>query len=75
MILKVSPNPSLDNILVKNVSVLDDHFTVDVYDYLGQKVFTAKAQKDKNLNIENLIPGFYMLKVIESNQTIKFIKQ
>ena len=68
------PNPAVENIMVKNIVAGN---TVEVYNNLGQVVFTAIANaKNVNVNVSNFDNGIYTVKVIgETTSTSKFVKQ
>lgn len=73
--IKIFPNPTsgILNIQVDNLAQIN----VEVFDILGKKV--AQFSKQSQIDISNLIPGLYFIKVLNTQTTIstthKIIKQ
>ncbi|MFZ4796985.1 MAG: T9SS type A sorting domain-containing protein [Bacteroidia bacterium] len=73
--ISVFPVPSTKNITIKtNIDFVGLNY--NVYDMLGNKVLIGKiTDESTNLNIENFIPGIYLLQFGDTRQTIRIIKQ
>lgn len=74
--LNVSPNPSIDEILVSSpVNSVESESPFYITDLSGSKVITGKLiGSSTNINISQLKPGFYML-YSEKMMTTRIIKQ
>lgn len=57
--LSLYPNPAQDFITLQATQVIGE---INVYNVLGQKVLTANADLEKQLEIAQLRPGFYFIK-------------
>lgn len=71
---KVFPNPAKDFLHV------DDRFysgKIEIYSILGEKVFEHDIIDNKPLNISDLAPGVYILRLSNENnsESMKFIKE
>ena len=78
--LTISPNPADDRVLLKIASSkLQDNSLVCIYTLQGQLLSENRMDlsREKELNIQNLPPGIYVLKVIleHSVRTGKIIKK
>lgn len=60
---QVYPNPASQNV---NIVLDSELFSVEIYNYLGQKVLTDR--NCKILNINNLTPGSYIVKITAENK-------
>jgi hypothetical protein len=56
--IKVFPNPTKDNISITGKGILNS--TIELYNILGEKVFSTKRSK---FSIKNFSNGMYFLKV------------
>ena len=65
----VMPNPATDNITVNTGS--DEQVLVELYNLVGQKVYSEKVMGTTTINVANLKAGVYMLKV--NNYTAKVV--
>ncbi|MCY7410743.1 MAG: SBBP repeat-containing protein [Chitinophagales bacterium] len=73
-----SPNPSATSFNIEFISGSTDAIYVEVFNVLGEKVYTAKPIVNKSLSLGNELPsGVYILKALQGNQQkeIKLIKQ
>ncbi len=67
----IFPNPTTDELKIKN-SELKIKF-IEIYDTLGEKIFVQQqtaSQKLQTINISNLPPGIYFIKVFSGEKTI-----
>ena len=83
-IVQVSPNPLTENLTVTLNQNSGELFTIDIIDLTGREIKTFKdnesLSKQNNilLNLENIQPGIYFLKITGSNNTRitkKIVKQ
>ena len=74
--IRVYPNPVQNEI---NISATDNFSEVMVYSVTGKQVLHVKPGfvNQLQLNTETLVPGIYLLRVIQDNQhsSLKFIKE
>ena len=57
--LAAYPNPSQDGII--NIEGINESFTYEVYNTMGQRVYQGREQSNKNLNLNSLDSGTYEL--------------
>lgn len=71
--LSVYPNPVKDFTTLKTSNKIE---TAEVYNLAGQLVFSSKVNGDKKINLSNLKPGIYILKVKTDKgiETVKLMK-
>lgn len=62
------PNPAFDD-LVYITTKNNDHKSITVYDVFGKIVLRDRITTN-TLNISRLVPGVYVLQVVENNQTM-----
>jgi hypothetical protein len=81
---KVFPNPAINMINIQiNAITLANNTTLEIYDSRGIIVYHEQFMRTqqimiKQIDISNLSGGFYIIKLgidINTNQTLKFIKQ
>ena len=66
--LNIYPNPvSTGRIYITSKSSLNKD--VEIYDVLGKKILSATISATKELNITNLTPGVYIIKIKEGDAT------
>ncbi|MCQ2283898.1 MAG: T9SS type A sorting domain-containing protein [Bacteroidales bacterium] len=65
----VMPNPATDNITVNTGS--NEQVLVELYNLVGQKVYSENVIGTANINVSNLKAGVYMLKA--NNHTTKVV--
>lgn len=70
---EIYPNPAGESLTIKSKKDLDK---VEIYDYLGKKVF-EDSSVSKNIDISELSKGVYILKLHSESGTtsLKFIKE
>jgi len=74
--LSVYPNPFTDNIHLDNIS--SDISLIIMFDLSGKTVFKADYKGEKDININQLISGVYLLTLVNNNgekQMIKLVKE
>ncbi|MGV6862521.1 MAG: GH39 family glycosyl hydrolase [Putridiphycobacter sp.] len=72
-ILTAYPNPTNHELIIQNYGQKIGEF--EVYNSKGQKIFSGQSDLNEyQLNISNYSPGIYFLKIKNSSQSIKFIK-
>ena len=73
----IYPNPAKDKVLIKDFKGNPENFDVFIYDLVGQKVSEMKPKSNGEINIENLLPGIYSLRVNFEGQIFNtlFIKK
>jgi hypothetical protein len=62
------PNPAFDDV-VYITTRYNDHKTITVYDVFGKVVLRDRISTNA-LNISRLVPGVYVLQVMEKNKTM-----
>ena len=62
------PNPAFDDVVYITTKE-NDHKIITVYDVFGKVVLRDRISTN-TLNISRLVPGVYVLQVIENNQTM-----
>lgn len=76
--VKLYPNPARNNmfISIKNSDLPDSY---EIFDMIGQRIFTSKITSTNNLNIDlsNFSTGLYFLKLTKgtASQVLKFVKR
>ena len=77
----VYPNPATDELYITG-NGLKDHFTVEIYAMVGQKVYSGKPKAANNepqtlINIASLPPGVYSIEILsaEGRSSGRFIKR
>ena len=66
------PNPAKDKISIKNLDEIKTN-TIEIFDISGQVVLIQTIQKDNSVDVSNLVPGVYILKV--SNASGVFVRK
>lgn len=67
----IYPNPATDFITLSNLNKSQNY---TVYNVLGKKVLSGTANKNQQINTQNLTNGLYFLQ-LEQGNTVKFIKE
>jgi hypothetical protein len=74
--ISVYPNPCIDNICISNVN--GDISYIIINNLSGQTVLKAYYKGEKEINVEHLMPGIYLLIIVNSNgerQIVKIVKE
>jgi len=68
--LTVYPNPTTSTFQVKGLTTESEVLKIKVYDMSGKTVYTKESTHDSpTINIENLTPGIYFVKLTTQEQT------
>ncbi len=72
--VKLSPNPAHELLRIEGME--DDAFSIQVTDYLGRIVMVMPSATHSNINIIDLQPGIYWIKIKSEStvQDLPFIK-
>jgi hypothetical protein len=73
--IRIYPVPANDNLVIENLS---HQGHADLFDNEGRKVMSeVVSEKYSQINIKNLAPGFYFMKIYSGNEIVlkKIIKQ
>lgn len=69
----IYPNPARERIHLKGI---EDNSGIEIYTTTGKLVLIKHAiSENSEINISNLENGMYILRIVEANQTLRFIKQ
>ncbi len=73
---RLYPNPANDQITIE-LSDATSNYQLEIFDFLGKKVFAYDIQKVGHIDISALTSGTYLIKINSENKTnfIRFIKQ
>jgi len=75
--LSIYPNPAKDVLIINTSSLLNS--TIEIYNIASEKIISQKSSNTiSSVNIENLSPGIYFVRLIDQNGTVsqtKFIKE
>lgn len=63
----ISPNPTSNNIAIKNTKNLNEVINYEIYDLTGRVVKKNIANANENINIEELQSGNYVIKISDKN--------
>jgi hypothetical protein len=74
MIISISPNPFLDNIVIEGAS---SSFRYSIITMAGQQLISGISHYNSIDNLDQLLPGFYFLTIRDDHQamTFKIIKK
>lgn len=71
--LKIYPNPASSEITIKADDLINEK--IQIYNLLGQKVIEQELLANENrISVSYLSKGVYTVKLINSNITVKFVK-
>lgn len=66
--LQIYPNPVTNGRIYISTEQNSSTKEIEIYDMLGKKVLnTTLTNNNKEINISNLTPGIYMIKITENN--------
>ena len=68
--ISVYPNPTSDNVTVRFGNVTNDKCTFELYDVIGNKVFSNEIAANQNsviIPLDNVAKGVYICKIINTN--------
>lgn len=73
--LQVFPNPTSDQLVIKNPGQEGNSFEYQIIHNSGQIVQSGYGNYGQNLSITNLTPGTYFLKMLGSEKVVPFMKK
>lgn len=75
------PNPATNELYI-TTDVLLENYTIEIYDVIGQKVFSQKSQianskSQTSINISDLQPGIYNIQILSESKRVagRFVKE
>jgi hypothetical protein len=68
----ISPNPVQDQLRIENYEIGINH-NIEIYNVLSEKVLTANISEINSINVSNLTPGVYFIKI--GDKVEKFVKE
>lgn len=69
--LHIYPNPVNNGRIYVSTDQNSNSRDIEIYDMLGKKVFSSTIfNSNKEININHLSPGVYMIKVKENNNSV-----
>lgn len=72
-ILIVYPNPANDKLFIKDFNGKIEKAEATIYDFIGQKVLIQNPSANGEINISNLLPGVYSIRVNFENELFNSI--
>ena len=71
--LTISPNPVIENLFIN--TTITNLTRIDIYDVLGNKVFSKKIDSSNAVNLSSLNRGLYFVKIYTRNEKLHFVKK
>ncbi|WMI65043.1 T9SS type A sorting domain-containing protein [Aestuariibaculum sp. YM273] len=71
--IKFYPNPTKSVLYFENLHNSNKNITI--YNILGRKVMSSKINNSNTLDVSKLSNGLYIIRFIETNTSVKFIKE
>ena len=71
--LIISPNPVIENLFIN--TTITNLTRIDIYDVLGNKVFSKEIDTSNAVNLSNLNTGIYFVKIYTRNEKLHFVKK
>ncbi|TCC88603.1 carbohydrate-binding protein [Pedobacter frigiditerrae] len=68
-IVSLFPNPVSDILNVKLSNAFNDKATLNIYNAMGQLMQSFKVSNNSTLNLSNLTPGIYTVKILGDKET------
>jgi hypothetical protein len=69
--LKVYPNPVQEKLTVKLDNAVQKGFSIQLFDLYGKKLLQQTTrQQTLSIDVTQLVPGIYFLKVTSENQSL-----
>lgn len=72
--VKIFPNPATDQIHINTNLLLDDTYTIKIYNTLGQIIHDALVETSKNINVSSYHSGLYLI-TIEQRGVVRYSKR
>jgi len=75
---QIYPNPTTNNVSIKNLDVNNTNYTVNIYNLIGELVLTEQIKNTTaQLNTTHLQNGVYLVEIQNQNskQTLRLVKQ
>ncbi len=73
----IYPNPTSDVITIQNLGNINLEYDFEIIDYTGRVVALGKAMSGRKIDLSNLGPGYYIVKIGsgEQNSIFKILKK
>ncbi len=71
--LTISPNPVIENLFIN--TTITNLTRIDIYDVLGNKVFSKEIDTSNTVNLSNLNTGIYFVKIYTRKEKLHFVKK
>ena len=71
--LIISPNPVIENLFIN--TTITNLTRIDIYDVLGNKVFSKEIDTSNAVNLSNLNTGIYFVKIYTRKEKLHFVKK
>ena len=71
--LIISPNPVIENLFIN--TTITNLTRIDIYDVLGNKVFSKEIDTSNTVNLSNLNTGIYFVKIYTRKEKLHFVKK
>ena len=71
--LIISPNPVIENLFIN--TTITNLTLIDIYDVLGNKVFSKEIDTSNAVNLSNLNTGIYFVKIYTRKEKLHFVKK
>lgn len=73
--LKIFPNPTNGNIVLRIDNIFNNEFHYELYDLMGRKIISNKVKNVETIiSMDNLADAIYLLKVFKINRELKIFK-
>lgn len=66
--IKVYPNPASNTLYIHPAGLNNQNYTISIYDMAGKRVYQAQKAADTEINITDLSPANYIIKIEDKNQ-------
>ena len=71
--LIISPNPVIENLFIN--TTITNLTRIDIYDVLGNKLFSKEIDTSNAVNLSHLNTGIYFVKIYTRNEKLHFVKK
>ena len=69
-VVNLYPNPSSGTFTIKLSGINDELYHADIYDLLGEDVYSTISHNPIEINLSNCPNGIYLLRLSDENSTI-----